>query len=211
MINTNSYLLRQLSLQPRQITKIENIESSVQKISKVLDSVLLMTKLDTDPVLGTEPVNLSILLTGLCDQLAGTIEQESKHISTTIAPNLSSNVYSEHIAIAFENILHNAIQYTDPGGTIDLSAHQSGNSVIITLDDNGVGIEDNDLPHVFERFYRVNKARTLDTITAGNGLGLSITKAIIEQHGGTISIDSEFGIGTTVTIALPIVQKTGWV
>ena len=102
------------------------------------------------------------------------------------------------------NIVSNAIKYTADGGTISVTAGVDGKNVFVRVSDNGVGIPEKDLPNLFERFYRVDKARS--RATGGTGLGLSIAKEIMKQHRGDIHIDSVYGEGTDVTITLPIAE-----
>lgn len=111
----------------------------------------------------------------------------------------------ERIEQVLINILSNAIKYTPDGGTITLSACAVDDGVRIDVRDTGIGIPSEDLPHLFERFYRVEKSRTSET--GGTGLGLAIAKEIIEAHGGSISIQSEQGTGSVVTIILPLETK----
>ena len=105
------------------------------------------------------------------------------------------------------NILGNSIKYTEEKGRIDVDIISGLNCVQIVISDNGVGIPEEDLAHVFERFYRVDKARTGNT--GGTGLGLAISKQIVDAHGGTIGIESKVGRGTTVTVNLPISKTRG--
>ena len=102
------------------------------------------------------------------------------------------------------NIVSNAIKYTPDGGRIDIAAGADKESVWVRVQDNGIGIPKQDLPRLFERFYRVDKARSRES--GGTGLGLSIAKEILNQHQGRIEIDSVYGSGTTVTISLPAAQ-----
>lgn len=102
---------------------------------------------------------------------------------------------------AFSNIIQNAIKYTPEGGTVMISTEDNDHSVQIRISDSGIGIPEKDIPHIFERFYRVDKERSRKL--GGTGLGLSIAKWIIDSHGGTISVDSTVGKGTTFTISLP--------
>jgi signal transduction histidine kinase len=102
------------------------------------------------------------------------------------------------------NIMANALNYTPNGGTIDVSSGSANDIVWVNISDTGEGIPEDDLPHVFDRFYRVEKARSRES--GGTGLGLSIARDIITLHGGDINIASKLGEGTSVTITLPIGQ-----
>ncbi len=100
------------------------------------------------------------------------------------------------------NIVSNAIKYNRPGGTVTLSAFSQEDKVVIKVQDTGIGIPQEDIPRLFERFYRVDKARSRER--GGTGLGLAIAKEIVEQHQGTIGVESQLDAGTTVTITLPV-------
>jgi len=98
-------------------------------------------------------------------------------------------------------LMDNALKYTPTGGEVSLGLRRSGGIVELTVKDTGIGISAEDLPHIFERFYRADKARSRDL--GGSGLGLSIAKWIVEQHGGSISVSSIPGSGSTFTVCLP--------
>ena len=100
------------------------------------------------------------------------------------------------------NILENAIKYTPDGGTITVVLSRMGRDAVLEITDTGVGIPKEDLPHVFDRFYRVDKARSRDT--GGTGLGLSIVQQIVRLHAGSVTVQSEPGKGTTFTVQLPV-------
>ena len=104
---------------------------------------------------------------------------------------------------ALINVISNAINYTNKGGKVTLSVGAEGNDVFFKIADTGIGISQEDLPRVFERFFRVDKARS--RAAGGTGLGLAIAKGYVEAHGGTINIESTVGVGTTINIVLPIV------
>jgi two-component system phosphate regulon sensor histidine kinase PhoR len=100
------------------------------------------------------------------------------------------------------NLLDNAVKYSQPGGTVFLRAEIEGDRVRISVADEGVGIPDADLPRIFERFYRADKARSREL--GGTGLGLSIVKHIVQRHGGTVEAQSALGKGTTISVLLPV-------
>jgi two-component system, OmpR family, phosphate regulon sensor histidine kinase PhoR len=104
------------------------------------------------------------------------------------------------------NLLDNAIKYSKPGGKISLRCASEGEEIRISVTDEGVGIRAADLPRIFERFYRADKARSPDTIR-GTGLGLSIVKHIVQLHGGSVRAQSELGRGSTFTVSLPIAAE----
>ena len=106
----------------------------------------------------------------------------------------------------FMNVMSNALKYTPDGGKIDISSGSTGENVWVKMTDTGIGIPKEDLERVFDRFYRVDKARSRES--GGTGLGLSIAKETVMKHGGDIEIESTQGKGTTVTITLPIERDT---
>jgi two-component system OmpR family sensor kinase/two-component system phosphate regulon sensor histidine kinase PhoR len=99
------------------------------------------------------------------------------------------------------NLLDNAIKYSDPGARVEVRSFEDPSSVTARVTDTGVGIPEEDLPNLFDRFYRVNKDRS--RTTGGSGLGLAISKQIVELHGGSLSVQSEVGVGSTFELRLP--------
>ena len=108
---------------------------------------------------------------------------------------------SDRLAQVVTNLVTNAIKYNRDGGEIRVATRRENNLAVLTVADTGAGISADDLPRVFERFYRADKARSSSQGNAG--LGLAICKAIVEAHGGTIQVASEPGVGTTVKVSLP--------
>jgi two-component system sensor histidine kinase BaeS len=107
---------------------------------------------------------------------------------------------------AIGNLVSNALTYTDPGGTVTLSVVPAETSVDIAVADTGCGIAAEDLPHVFDRFYRVDRSR--DRRRGGSGLGLEITRRIVEAHGGTVDATSRIGEGSSFRIRLPRASRS---
>ena len=102
------------------------------------------------------------------------------------------------------NLCDNGIKYNRPGGKVTVRVSENNDNVCLSVEDTGIGIPENDLPRIFERFYRVDKARSRER--GGTGLGLAIAKEITEQHGGSMSIASVYGEGTTLTMKLPLFE-----
>jgi signal transduction histidine kinase len=101
----------------------------------------------------------------------------------------------------FTNLVENAVKYTPPGGRVEVTGGFEGSEIVIRVSDTGIGIPEGKLPRIFERFYRVDKARSKET--GGTGLGLSIVKHIAENHGGRVTVESRLGEGSTFTVYLP--------
>ena len=101
----------------------------------------------------------------------------------------------------FTNLVDNAVKYTPPGGRVEVTGGSDGQEIVIRVSDTGIGIPETKLPRIFERFYRVDKARSKET--GGTGLGLSIVRHIAENHGGRVTVESTPGQGSTFTVYLP--------
>ncbi|MDQ4107003.1 MAG: ATP-binding protein, partial [Actinomycetota bacterium] len=101
----------------------------------------------------------------------------------------------------FNNLVDNAVKYTHPGGRIEVTGDSDENEVIISIADTGIGIPEEKLSRIFERFYRVDKDRS--KATGGTGLGLSIVRHVAENHGGYVTVESTVGEGSTFTVHLP--------
>lgn len=118
--------------------------------------------------------------------------------STTPLPALQ--VDPERIVQVLGNLIRNALRHTPPGGNVTLSAAQAGNNVQLRVRDTGMGIAPEDLPHIWERLYRADRARSQE----GSGLGLAISRSIVEAHGGVVAVQSQPGQGSTFTMTLPV-------
>jgi two-component system sensor histidine kinase BaeS len=112
------------------------------------------------------------------------------------------DVDPDRINQVLSNLASNALRHTPKGGRIDLSAEASGTAILLKVGDNGRGIAVEDLPHIFDRFYRGDKSRQQNE-SGESGLGLAIAKSIVEAHGGRISVASQPGNGATFTVSLP--------
>jgi signal transduction histidine kinase len=111
----------------------------------------------------------------------------------------------DKISQVITNLVSNALKYTPEGGHVEVQVNERKNSIEIVITDSGKGIPSEDIPYIFERFYRADKSR--NRLTGGSGLGLTITKAIVESHKGKITVLSELDKGTTFAVSLPKVNK----
>ena len=108
---------------------------------------------------------------------------------------------ARELALLVRNLVDNAIRYTAPGGSVHVELASDDGEVVLAIADTGIGIPHRDLPRIFERFYRVDRARSRET--GGTGLGLSIVKHVAENHGGRVEVTSELGQGTRFEVRLP--------
>ena len=180
------------------------ISSESERMARIVTDLLTLSKLDYGRMeLRMTRFSVSDLLKKVTNAMKLTAEDSGHMILVETEPNLPPMVGDrERIEQVVVNILSNAVKYTPSGGRIRLTAQRAGtNHVRVTVEDNGVGIPADDVPRLFERFYRVDKARS--RAAGGTGLGLAIAKEIVEQHEGKIALTSEYGKGTTVTITLP--------
>ncbi|MDR1029039.1 MAG: HAMP domain-containing histidine kinase [Clostridiales Family XIII bacterium] len=175
------------------------IRAESKRLSRLSDDLLKLSSLDNDPLSKTDfrlDKQLSDVILTLEPQWA------TKRLSVEAdLPKRTIRADAGLLSQVWVNLLHNAIKFTADGGAITVTLKDGEADVIVTITDDGVGIGKEDLPHIFERFYKADKAR--DRSLGGNGLGLSLTKRIVELHCGRISVKSRPGRGTAFTITLP--------
>ncbi len=180
------------------------INSESERMARIVTDLLTLSQLDYGRMeLRMTIFSLGEMLMNVVNAMRLSAEESGHTLDVGISPLLPYIVGDrERLEQVAVNILSNAVKYTPSGGHIWLTAKQlMRNRVCITVRDDGVGIPAADVPRLFERFYRVDKARS--RAAGGTGLGLAIAKEIVEQHNGTIKLESEYGIGTLVTITLP--------
>ncbi len=187
---------------------VREIGSEAERLSRMANDLLTLSRQDGAPPLVREPVDLSALIPAVAGEMALRAERAGVTLVQEVAPDLpllSANPADMRTLLV--NLLDNALQYTPPGGRVTVSAQAAGQGpgVEIRVADTGSGIEAEDVAHIFERFYRADKARRRGTGVTGSGagLGLAIVKGIVEAHGGTVAAQSAAGRGTTITVRLP--------
>lgn len=176
----------------------ENLDVTIQstrRLSSVIDGLLMLGRADRED--SFEPVNISQILHGIQEEI-GPLYLE-KHI--TLRYDLNTNILRGNPLLlyrAFFNLIENAYKYTEKDGSITITSYCEGQESIICITDTGIGIQEEDIAHIFEPFYRADKSRSRKI--AGAGLGLAITKEIIDMHKAAISITSRKGLGTVVEV-----------
>jgi two-component system phosphate regulon sensor histidine kinase PhoR len=180
---------------------LSRIESEADHLTQMVDELTQLARIETGRAeLKKEPVNLNALVDEVLAEMAPLGERHRVALSRRLAPDLPViKADRDRIRQTLINLVHNAIKFNKPGGELTVATTFDAKSVTVSVTDTGIGISKNDLPHVFERFYKADKART----GGGSGLGLAIAKHTIQAHGGEISARSEEGKGSTFTFTLP--------
>ncbi len=183
---------------------LNDIDHETARMESLTASLLTLSKVDSPVELEATRVKLSPLLQDVCDTFSPLATQ--KHIELVMDCDINSEIHGnpEQLHRVFDNLVSNAIKYSPPHSRVRLSVEETRTEVIVTVADTGQGIPAEDLPRIFDRFYRVDKARTRTaTDPGGSGLGLSIVQSIVRAHGGQINVTSQPGRGTTFVIRLP--------
>ena len=179
------------------------IINEADRMTRIVQDLLTLSKFDY----GKMEMNISrFSFAGAIRDVAEAVAMDARNHGHTLTVDVPDDLPEvngdrDRIQQVLINVVSNAIKYTPDGGRIELTAGVSGEMVWAKVRDNGIGIPEKDLPRLFERFYRVDKARSRES--GGTGLGLSIASEILRQHKGEIAIDSVYGKGTTVTVTLP--------
>lgn len=175
-----------LNQMTHELSELSNIESGVTSLHKT-------------------SVDIKVLLEDATERLKAQIKRVALEVEIQVPCDIPEALIDrDRIERVLVNLIHNSIKFTPPGGRITLSARPDEEGVVISVSDTGVGIDPADLPRIFERFYKADKART----SGGTGLGLAIARHTVEAHGGRIWAVSTYGKGTTIHFSLPIVPNS---
>ncbi len=183
------------------------IDSESDRMTRLVKDLLMLSKLDYDKTqLNMKEIDLTKILSDCVYKMDISAKQKNQSISLEINDEIPQTIGDkDRIEQVMINIISNSIKYTQEKGKIHVSMWKEAEYIYIKVRDNGIGIPKKDMARLFERFYRVDKARSRGL--GGTGLGLSIAKQIVEAHNGQIQLDSVYGEGTWVTVILPIVSS----
>ena len=182
---------------------MQDMNHEIDRLSGIITDLLTLTQMDAQQtVLKLEQVDF----TAPCEETLHALQPAAEKATLTISANLASGVMlqadeSKLSQVAY-NLIDNAIKYTPEGGTVSISLNTDSRRAVLVVRDTGIGIPDADVAHIFDRFYRVDKARS--RATGGTGLGLSIVRQMVQLHGGEISVESAADKGSAFTVTLPI-------
>lgn len=189
-----------------QVRFLDVVASEADRMARIISDLLTLSELDDNHTYykAPEEINIRKMLENIVDRMGMTAKKKNQTLSyhpINETPIISGD--RDGLERVFINIISNALKYTGDGGNIEVYSSKVYNDICVKVSDNGIGIQKDKLPHIFDRFYRVDKARSRDT--GGTGLGLAIAKQTLESgFNGKIKISSEFNKGTEVTITIPL-------
>ncbi len=179
---------------------LETIQRNATLLQALVDDLLVLAQLESEPPVEKQPILVRQLIEEQIRSRHPLLDDKKIELVLDCPP-VEILADRSRLARAVSNLLDNAIHYNRPGGQIRISGRTTSNGFAVDIEDTGSGIPQGDLVRVFERFYRVEKSRTRES--GGTGLGLAIAKHAVESQGGTISVASKLGKGSTFTITLP--------
>jgi signal transduction histidine kinase len=182
---------------------IAGLRDDLAHLSRLVEDLRTLTLADAGELrVEAEPVEMRGLVRDVVERLQVTARAGEVRLTTQLpGDGLYVTGDAQRLTQVLLNLLSNALQHTPPGGRVIVSVRQVESEVHVAVQDTGEGISPDDLSHVFERFYRADRARSRDV--GGSGLGLSIAKSLIEAQGGTITVESQVGRGSVFTVTLP--------
>ncbi|EXX87324.1 histidine kinase [Paenibacillus darwinianus] len=185
---------------------LQIIYDESERLNRLIGNILELSKVESRRVpLQFSPVELSSFTEKTLELLASEASRKGILLDAAVEPGLYAEADEDRLRQIMMNLLSNGINYTPEGGRVTVKVDGDDDHIRIRISDTGIGIPKKDLPRIFERFYRVDKARSRSS--GGTGLGLSIVKHLVELHKGTIAVDSTVGAGSTFTIELPVLQS----
>ena len=180
-----------------------DINREIDRLSSVVTDLLTLVRMDVKDVkLSRENMSLAALIKDTKHLLEPMIKKRQHTLTLNIQDDCDMYADRTKLQQVVYNLMENAVKYTQEGGKVDVALQRIGRSAVLTVKDNGPGISAEHLPHIFDRFYRVDKARSREA--GGTGLGLAIVHQLVMLHGGEIHVESEEGKGTSFIVELPL-------
>lgn len=188
---------------------VEVIEQS-SSLEKLVNQLLLISESEAELIeADSSPVSLDQLVSGAVSMFRGAAEAKGITLSLAELDQLTLMGKATHLRQLINNLIDNAVKYTTAGGRIDVALRRVGDQAVLTVRDTGIGIAPEDIPRIFDRFFRSDRSRTRCHEAVGSGLGLSICKAVVAAHGGQLTCESNPSQGTCFTARLPLRGVSG--
>ena len=205
---TMKLLLENLIYQPDMPAELraefmQDMNHEIDRLSGIITDLLTLTKMDSEETaIKHEKFDFTELCIGAVHALQPAAEKNRLTLTMDVAKDVTLQGDESKLGQVIYNLIDNAIKYTPEGGSVHVTMKTDGRNAVFAVRDTGVGIPEEDAKHIFDRFYRVDKARSRET--GGTGLGLSIVRQMVQLHRGEIKVDSVFGKGSTFTVTLPL-------
>ena len=183
-----------------------DMNHEIDRLTGIITDLLTLTRMDNQhDAMKTERIDLSAMTEETVHLLTPAARKRGQTLTLSATPGLWMMGDRTKLNQVLYNLIDNAMKYTQDGGRIQVSLEERGENLVWRVEDNGVGIPPKDLEHIFDRFYRVDKARSRET--GGTGLGLSIVRQLVQMHGGQVTVESELKRGSCFTVTLPRNRK----
>jgi len=204
IIGTSAYFIKRKGDDKSKLTQqAAKIELQIERLTRLVDMLLLMSRLDSESPPPLTPYYLSGLLNQVVEGIEDSYAEKTVQLICDYPGEIARvGVNVDYFHIALDYLLENALKFTPTNGTVRLSAYSEAQRVLLIIEDSGIGMSQDDLTHIFQRFWRKDNAHT----TPGFGLGLPIAQKIIHLHHGEISVSSTPDEGTCFTVSLPLVD-----
>ena len=185
---------------------LKDCNAEIDRLNRIVSDLLTLASVDSgNAQFNRQELRLKDLILEQARRLSPLARERGIELECSVKDSVEVSGDSFKLAQVIYNVIDNAIKYTPRGGSVRVDLFRQGKKAVIRISDTGIGIPAEDLPHIFDRFYRVDKARSRET--GGTGLGLSIVKQIVLMHDGDITASSVENEGTTFTIELPALAK----
>ena len=184
---------------------VTDIGSEAERLQRLTEKLMRLTRMDSRIVSAPEPVDMKAVAERTIHLLAPLAKQRGVTLYTEFGEDCVISASPDDVYQIIFNLAENAIKYNIFGGNVFLRLQRGGDEAVFTVEDTGIGIPEEDIPHIFDRFYRVDKARS--RASGGSGLGLSIVHGAVEAHGGSIEVARRETVGTRFTVRFPALDQ----
>jgi|GEM_PF-1902763 len=205
ILQTNLYLLKHDIDTANQENRLGIMEKQIIRLSQLIENMLLMSRLDNSSEWSFRPLHINEVITIAYAQTSKQASKKGIELVLQLAENLKSiRADTIYLHLAIKHLIENAVQFTPPDGRVIVRTYSDIDEVICEVEDTGIGIDEHDLPHLFEHFFRADSARSND---GGGGIGLTITQRVITAHSGSIEVESAVNQGSIFRLRLPILPN----